>query len=240
MRLLILLTIIPLTTLCQTSDRVETQKLSIGISFSPDYCYRTLEPDASSKWIADGRDSIEIPKFGYTTGINIALKLNKRITLEMGLLYSNKGERTKTLTTVWVTLSGQPNLNQALPMKITYFYHYIYLDIPIKANYYILTQRVKLFVSAGISPNIFLKQSVTAIYEYPDEHTSTRETSKNEGFSRINLAFTTGLGLGYDLTKKLYLKIEPTYQRSITTIIDAPIKGYLYSVGLNTGIYYIL
>jgi hypothetical protein len=241
MRLLLaFLTIIPLTTLCQNVDTIETKKLSIGLSFSPDYSYRILKPDASGKWIAEIRDTLEIPKFGYTTGLNIALKINKRITLEMGFLYSDKGEKTKSFTPIWVSPAGQPDPDPDLPSKITYFNHYIYLDFPVKANYYLLTQRVKFFLTAGISPNIFLKHSVTSICEYNDGHTSTKTSLGNNGFTKINLAFIAGLGLGYDLTKKLNLIIEPTYRRSITPIIDAPIKGYLYSFGLNTGLYYNL
>lgn len=239
-RLLILLTFIPLTTFCQNTDTIVTKKLSIGLTFSPDYCYRILKPDASGKWIAENRDTREIPKSGYTTGLNLALNISKRITLEAGLLYSDKGEKTKTNAPIWVTSSGQPDPDPALPTKITFIYHYIYLDIPIKANYYLLTKRVKFFLTAGISANIFLKQRITSIFEYNDGHTSTKSSSGNNAYEKINLAFTAGLGLGYDLTKKLYLKTEPTYRHSITPIIDAPIKGYLYSVGLNTGLYYKL
>lgn len=215
------------------------KNISIGLTFSPDYCYRTLHPDASVKWIADNRNTLEIPKFGYTTGLNIAKSINKKITLETGLLYSDKGERTKKYSEVWLTSSGQPD--PALPTAMTFIYHYIYLDIPIKANYYFLTQKAKFYLTAGISPNVFLSQKTTSILEYSDGHNTKKNSSGNSsGFSRINLTVIAGLGFSYDFTNKLYFKIEPTYRRSITSIIDAPIKGYLYSVGLNTGIYYNL
>jgi len=239
MRLLLtLLTIVPFTTFCQNIEAIETEKISIGLTFSPDYCYRTLKPDASGILLAERRDTLEIPKFGCATGLNVALNINKRITLETGFLYSDKGEKTKTYSPVWIAPTGQPD--PALPTKITSIYHYIFLDIPIKVNYYLLTQRVKFFLTAGISPNIFLTQRTTSIFDYTDGHSSTNTSSGNTGFAKINLTFTVGLGLGYDLTKKMYLKAEPTYRRSITSIVNAPIKGYLYSVGLNTGLYYKL
>ncbi|MCD4746335.1 MAG: hypothetical protein K8R58_08555 [Bacteroidales bacterium] len=90
-RLLTLLIIIPLTTFCQNTDTTNTREISIGLTYSPDYCYRTLRHDA---WRADNtkaRDNCEFSKFGYTTGINFTLKINKRITLEIGLLYSDMG-----------------------------------------------------------------------------------------------------------------------------------------------------
>jgi len=64
--------------------------------------------------------------------------------------------------------------------------------------------------------------------------------STGSGLSRINFAVVAGLGINYDLTSRLTFRVEPTYRRSITSIINAPIKGYLYSAGINTGIYFKL
>jgi len=234
-RLFILLAIFPLTAFCQNKDSIGTKKISIGLTFSPDYCYRTLKPDASVKWVASGRDTLEIPKFGYTTGLNFALHINKRIALEAGFLFSDKGEKTKKYSLIWITPSGQPD--PTLPTKNTFIYHYIYLDIPIKADYYILTNRTKFYITAGVSPNIFITQKTTSILEYSDGNSNTTTSSRRNGFDKINLTVIAGFGFAYDLTKRIYFKLEPIYRRSISTIIDAPIKGYLYSAGLNAGVY---
>ncbi|CAN5124463.1 hypothetical protein BH09BAC5_BH09BAC5_18900 [soil metagenome] len=229
--LLTFLTLFPLTTFCQSNDTTKTKRLSIGLTFSPDYCYRTLKPNASSKWIADIRDTLEIPKFGFSTGLSLLFQLNKRVALETGLQFSDKGEKQKPVTLIW----GQPD--PGLPTKNTFIYHYNYLDIPIKVDYYILTTRLKFFVSGGLSTNIFLFQKTTSILEYSDGHTKTNN-STGGGLSRINFAVVAGLGINYDLTSRLTFKIEPIYRRSITSIVNAPIKGYLYSAGINTGIYF--
>jgi len=226
------LTFLPLISFCQNSDTPNAKKIAIVLTFSPDYCYRTLKSDASSKWIADSRDTFEIPKFGYTAGLNLALNISKRITIETGLLYSDKGEKTKKYDLIW----GQPNPD--LPIKNTFIYHYIYLDIPIKINYYLFTQRAKLFITAGISPNIFITQKTTSILEYSDGHTKTNSSTADNGFSKIDLTFIAGFGVSYDLTNRITLKIEPTFRRSIIPISTAPVKEYLYSMGLNTGIYF--
>ena len=238
-KLLTLLTIIPLTIFCQDTETT-TKKYSIGLTFSPDYCYRTLKPDASSKWIADDRNSHEIPKIGYTAGLNLAVNINKRFTFETGLLFSDKGEQTKQYSVVWVDVNGQ--VDPTMPVANTFIYHYLYLDIPIKVNYYILTGRAKLFLTAGISPNIFLTQKTVSLLEYSDGHTTINTSSGSgyTGFAIINLTFIAGLGFEYNFTKKVYLKIEPIYRRSITSIVNAPIKGYLYSSGLNIGLFYKL
>ena len=237
-RLLTLLIIIPLTTFCQNTDTTNTREISIGLTYSPDYCYRTLRHDA---WRADNtkaRDNCEFSKFGYTTGINFTLKINKRITLEIGLLYSDMGYKTKyesfIFDTTWTQLFPE---TQAIT-NITY--QYIYFNIPIKAQYYILTRKAKLFLTAGLSPNIFLVQKTTLIFEYSDGHTETNTSTGSSELTTINLTAIAGFGFSYDLTSKLFLKIEPIYRQSLTSIINAPIKEYLYSVGLNTGFYYRL
>jgi hypothetical protein len=236
--LLFLLTIFPLTVFCQDTTVENIKKTAIGLTFSPDYCYRTLKSDASSKWIADIRNMHEIPKLGYTTGMNIAYALNKRIALEAGILYSDKGERTDKYWLFSITPSGQPD--PALPTAVSYNYHYIYIDIPVKANYYFLTKRAKLYLTGGVSPNVFITQKSTSIEEYSDGHKKKNSSTSSSRLASVNLAAIGGLGFSYDFTRKFYLKVEPVYRRSIIPIVDAPIKGYLYSIGLNLGIYYKL
>jgi opacity protein-like surface antigen len=231
---LIFLTLLPSTLFCQSTEMTKTKRISIGLTFSPDYCYRKLSPDATSQWIADSRDSLEIPKFGFTTGFGLLFQITKRLTLETGLQYSNKGEKTKSYSSTWFPPSVQPD--PSLPVKNAFIYHYNYLDIPLKVNYNILTKRLKFFVSGGISTNVFLFQQITSRVEYGDGSTVTNNSISN-GLSRINLAVVAGLGINYDVTNRLTIRIEPTYRRSITSIINAPIKGYLYSAGINTGIY---
>lgn len=241
MKLLIILTLIPLTTFCQSKDTINKKKIEIGLIFSPDYCYRSLQPDPSTQWsegIASRRDSFEIPKFGYTTGAGVLFSLTNKITLETGLLFSDKGEKTKYhhLTT------GSPD--PLLGEKIRFVYHYLYLDVPVKANYFVLMGKVKLFLSAGISANIFLTQKTSSIIEYSDGSTARNNSTGfiNDFYSKVNLAAIAGVGINYGLTSRLNLRIEPVYRRSITSITASPssIKGYLYSIGINTGIYYRL
>lgn len=234
-----LLALIPLAIFCQNTNPTKKVDISIGFTFSPDYCYRTLKADASSvsaKWIVDSRDTFEIPKFGYTTGLYVALRFNKRISLETGLLYSNKGEKTKRLSNLHAI---EPD--STLPIAISFIYGYIYIDIPIKFNYYVLVhKKAKLFVMAGISPNIFLTQKTTSILEYKDGQKNTSNSWHQQDYAIIDLTIIAGLGFSYDLTNKIYFSLEPTYRRSIIPINDGGIISYLYSIGLTTGLFYKL
>ena len=237
-QLLLLIVLGPFTLFSNSGDSIASKKLSIGFTFSPDYCYRKITPDAASFWIASHRDSIEIPKFGFTTGFNLAYKFNKRWSIETGFLFSDKGEKT-----IKQSLSGfvvvNPN-DPSLPSHYVFVHHYCYLDIPVKANLYLLTKRTKIYLTAGATCNVFLTKGSQTISEFSDGHSSSSTNYNNiDGYSRFNFAYFAGLGFSYDFTDKFYLKLEPTYRRSINSIIDTPIKGYLYSMGLNTGVYYI-
>ena len=232
--LTIALTLLPITFFGQNESQPTSKTQAVGFTFSPDYSYRILVPDAETESLAEFLDLSETPKFGFTTGFNYALKLNKRFTLEASILYAEKGEKLKLESTVLPTNPDDP-ITTVIFLSRT---HYLYLDVPVKLNYFITTKKVKFFVSGAISPNFFLtqKNSFRAIYE--NEKLPISRGFGDNGFSRINLAFTAGLGLMYDLSDKFYLKVEPTYRRSITSIISGPLEGYLYSVGLNTGFYY--
>jgi opacity protein-like surface antigen len=234
--LFVFLTLFPLILFCQNTDTLKQGKISIGVTFSPDYGYRVLNTSKSDSWIADSRDTLEIPKFGYTAGVNLALRITKRISIEAGLQYSDKCYQTKNITLVAITPSGKPDTTA--PVKAKFTYHYIYLDIPIKINYYLLTHRAKLYLTAGVSPGILLGLKTKATMKYRDGHSETNKSSTSSDLRTISLTAIAGLGFSYDVTNRIYFKIEPVGRCSMIPIVAAPIKEYLYSIGVNVGVYY--
>jgi len=96
-----------------------------------------------------------------------------------------------------------------------------------------------VYVMAGVSANFFLGQKITTISTHANSNDRTSVTG-NPGFSTFNLAMIAGCGIKYPLSKKANIKIEPVYRRSLTPIMDAPVKSYLYSAGINFGIFYEL
>ena len=230
------LALLPLALFGQSSDPVRVKRFAIGLNYSPDYSYRTLKPTEQSKWIADSRDTIEIPKYGYTAGLNFLFRLNKKLTLETGLQYSNKGEKTKTRTLGIL----DPNSPQSPTntIEVTFVYSYNYLDIPIKANYYLINQKFKLFLSGGISSNLFLSSTSKSTISFAPGNSSTNTSKSSTKYSSVNFALLAGFGIEHQLNSRFSLRLEPIYRRSIIPIIDAPIRGYLYSAGMNFGFYY--
>ncbi|MEA3497335.1 MAG: hypothetical protein U9R42_15010, partial [Bacteroidota bacterium] len=97
----------------------------------------------------------------------------------------------------------------------------------------------KIFVSLGISTNFFINHKITT-YQYFEDNKFEKNTTKNSyyKFNSINFSILVGMGLEYEINELLKLKIEPIYRRSINSIIDAPIKSHLFSIGLGTALYY--
>lgn len=216
----------------QTAEPVSSSKVSIGISFSPDYSYRALNSSGSFQLGTDFRDTVEIAKLGYTAGLSLLFKPWDRVSFETGLYFSNKGYRMKSIALYDINPPFDEAVNH---IKTTY--NFYYLDIPIKVNYFILTGKIKLFVSAGFSTNIFLDEREKVSFEDPESTETIKISTK---FSDISVAVIIGAGIDYAINNKLNLRIEPLFKRAIIPLADAPIKEYHYSLGANFGLYYKL
>jgi opacity protein-like surface antigen len=226
-QLLLLLTVFPLTVFCQTSDSLPKRKFAIGLSFSPDYCFRTVKNPNSFNYLP------EIPSFGFTTGMNLIYNPNRRIGLETGLLFFDNTQKTKQYDINFFPY------NPSDPTKNTFIWHNLFLGIPIKIHYRILTQKIKLYLSAGISTNLLFVEKTSAVLEYSDGHTEI-SNSTNAGLIHVGFAAIGGLGISYDLSDKFAIKIEPTYRRFITSSFVEQSWGTHHSTGLDIGLYYKL
>lgn len=206
----------------QPVDSSHFSKFDIGFSFSPDYSYRTLKTSGSDAWMKEFYDTLEVSRFGYTGGVNVAYHLNEKLLLSSGILFSDKGERTK---------------KYAIPPVNNYYNHYYYLDIPVKATYYVLVKKIKLFLTGGFTANIFLMGKSAVASGNSGE---TKTVGLSSSISRIGLSFLGGFGIDCPATDRWYFKLEPLYRRSIMPTANAPVKKYFYSFGFNIGLYYRL
>ncbi|MES2515402.1 MAG: outer membrane beta-barrel protein [Bacteroidota bacterium] len=222
-----------------TPDSLKTKKWAVGLSYSPDFCFRMRYAKASEK---GSSNMTENGKMGFTTGINLRYQLLDKIGIEFGALYSTKGQKAETSSTNWVTPDNHtydpsiPNYNSLgnlhIARKITFTYKY--LEIPLKVNVYLINKRLKVFPSIGCSANIFMGKKTVSVYDGGKE-TSNSYDKKN--IPAAEFAVLGGVGLSYDLTKNLFVKVEPSFRSFIRPLVDYPVSGTFYSLGANTGIY---
>ncbi|RYD75420.1 MAG: PorT family protein [Sphingobacteriales bacterium] len=207
-------------------------KSKIGYVFSTDACYRTLSASSSDVgFVASTRNSMEIPRIGFTTGVSYVYGFG-HFAVETGVQYSSKGEQTN-----FYPLNYQMP-EAGAPTEAKFIYKYNYVDVPWKLLYNFKLANVNFFVSTGASANIFINDNTIAIKRYANGSEIKSSSGSAYDYSAVNYAAIASFGVELSLLKdKARLRIEPIYRQSVTSIIDAPIKGYLYSSGINAGIF---
>ena len=233
--LFVIILFVSTTVLAQSVDSIKFKRVKVGIVFSPDYCYRLLNYHSSNKWVQDLRNDEEVPTFGYTTGISLKIDATSKIVLETGFYYSIKGERTKTIEFTWATPSSD------YPSKSKTQYQYKYIDIPLKVQYFLGSKRIKPFISVGVSATIFSEKKTKVILEFSDGHKASENSTTDLACLKFNLVTIVGFGIKYDLSKRIFIIIEPVYRQFINSIVvDRSAKEHPFSIGTNFGVYYTL
>lgn len=194
----------------------------LGLNVSPDYCFRTIP------------SYFEVPKLGYTFGLNTAYQFNQLFSVETGLHYSNKGCQTTKMDLVFF-VPDPANPNQA-----QYIYNDHFIDIPLKANFTVGSRKIKFFTSVGLTTNLFIKETQTNIYVYLDRTETTTISPSLMDIRKVNFTPTLSTGIDWSLHPNVNLRVEPNFQYSALSFTNTPLTGNLFSAGLKMSIYYRL
>ena len=227
------------------SQTTDFKKVQISVSFSSDYCFRTLNNNDgswSSDLVINSRNNHEISKLGYTTGLSVIFSLKKNIGIEAGIQYSNKGYQTK-MQDLNFGDSIDPKYgfsfitSGSTPTQLKFIYSDYYIDIPLKINFSFGKKKISLITSAGLTTNIFIKETQTSVLVNSDR-TDRKTNPTNFDYNKVNISPTISVGIDYKINSRMNLRIEPTFRYGVLKIIDAPVTGYLYSGGLNISYYF--
>jgi hypothetical protein len=218
-------------------------RFSVGISISPDYCYRTLEDNKGSTisaYIIDERDKREIPKFCVSYGLNIGYNLSNQLMIETGVYYSSKGYAYDFSGLTFGDMID-PRYNFIYGSQSTEImkikkrlYNFNYLDIPIRAIYNFGENKISLIASAGLIANVFLNANSQLVYENVNGDTNYEKQNIPYKYKSITISTVISAGLIYNISNKINLRAEPTFRYSfVKNSYDSPIDEYLWSAGLN-------
>ncbi len=233
MKTIIILLLIPFGLFSQ-QDSANKNSLLLGINFTSNYSYRFLTVTEHLKYIKQIRDDIERARFRPAIGFNALKSITRRIDLELGLLYSDKGYDDFSSNVINANTLDTGSLNSS--------YHYGYLEIPLKVIYKVSTGKRKIYLSLGISPSIDLNYKYYYTYIESNGHQimgSYSRTIEESHHNKVNLVLFSGIGTNFNLGKKWIFKIEPSFSCSLSSIYvnNDELSEYLYSIGINTGIY---
>ncbi|MES2139527.1 MAG: outer membrane beta-barrel protein [Bacteroidota bacterium] len=229
----------------EAAAKNDFKKIQIGVNFSPDYCFRTLQNNdgsASSDMIVKWRNDNETGKLSFTTGINMIFNLNKNIGIGAGIQYSNKGYQIKTDDLTYGSMidprRGFTNPSGAAITSAKFIYNDHYIDIPLKINLSFGKKKIRFVTSGGVATNIFITETSTMVLKYSDG-TKDRDTQKTSyNYNKVNVSPFISAGIDWKFNDRNNLKIEPTIRYGVLKIIDAPVTGYLWNAGLNISYYF--
>lgn len=208
-------------------------KLKIGINVSPDFCFRLSHLNVDNdrvRSVKELNDAAEIPKAGYTLGLNVGYDFKSWVGIESGLQYSNKGyQRKKEVLYLPYPSSYTSTIHQR--------YDFHYLDIPLKVNFTVGKKKVRFFSSIGFITNFFLAETDYTTLEI-DEAKKIKNQKSHYNYNIVNVSPMLSLGIDYKINNKMNLRIEPTVRFGALKIIDAPLTAYLYNAGLNVSYYF--
>jgi hypothetical protein len=226
--LVLLVLLLPLLSSAQDS-LAKKSKFSFGINFSPNYSSNILVYD--KEWLPNVNviQENEKPAFGFNTGLSARYRIFNKLELELGLQYARQTRSFKAVTLT--------DMNGQSLGKVNFQNRFDYLEIPVRANYFLFTKKFFMYVSAGASFNVFLMDQTKnwLTYNSGDKEVITGPT----GYQYINkstISLIGGFGVGYPLSEKWNLRLEPLLRYSLTPVSAAPIKQHNYSIGGQVGI----
>jgi len=225
------------------------RKYLVSINVSPDICFRTLKNNDGSDFayaMFDARKDSEDPKFGYTAGLNLRRNFSHHVGIEAGIQYSNKGYTWNLdidpLTTGYLIdpRYGFVYTYDRFVTKVKCRYNFIYLDIPVRAIFTFGKKKLCFIASIGAVTNILLTAESKTYSEYSNGETSQQKRVIKSDYNSLNFSPMFSVGVGYKLSDRFNLAVEPTFRYGVLKINDFPVTDYLWNAGLNFSCYYAL
>jgi hypothetical protein len=227
-KIAILFSLITFCLFAQEEQIIPFRKFQVGVNYSMDRCYRVIKYSP----VSDIINSMEIPKGSYTFGLNFCYNLSKKIGLETGIQFSNKGFQTTDV----ILNFAQPE--PSLPDKFKNIYNFNYLDIPLKANLTFGKKKIRFISSVGIVTNLLVNSNITTVKTFKDHTEYKTNPISMVVIQKINLSPMLSFGIDFKMNDRMNLKIEPTLRFGVLKITDAPTSDYLYNGGINFSYYF--
>lgn len=227
---LLLLSLLTITATAQVEAALEPSKLSFGVFAAPTLNYRTLTSQASNSIILDSRNELEIAGLGYQTGLHVDYRLNTKLELQAGVVYSMRMFRNQTETLVWPA-GSESNVTEAFISQ-----QYEFLKIPLSLRYNFTTgNKLNYYAAAGLSLSFMLSHQQR---NHINTGGSWSFTSNEQLLANPNMIFAQlEGGVDYAFNSSFKLRAGLSFQHSLSaTNPTLSTKEYLYNGGLRLGL----
>jgi len=239
-------------------------KTPIRFSIIPNLSLNTLNPrivtgedlGTRREYLRKQITESETAKLGVTFGIALEASLSKRISIESGINYSEKNTTIKPRTisaerdregkvkyrfdcsagTYYIdpklgtTLSvGDSTKSFSANNKLQY------INTPLIARYQLVTGKINWFQMVGVGANVIVGQSFETNIE--NNYTEKLKNLKTSDLKKMYFNGIVGVGIDYNISKRLSIRMAPIYRFSITPMNKSEsIKTYLHSFSATAGL----
>ncbi|HQX30597.1 MAG TPA: outer membrane beta-barrel protein, partial [Flavobacteriales bacterium] len=199
-----------------------TPHFSLGASFASELAYRTLLLNEQSdlyRWIIDGRNDHEIPRFGYSATLSMTYEFNRHWSVGIGVGYSKKGYRTNivdieplTFGDVIDPITGNVHYSSndpAIPQKLRNVYGFAYITIPVQLSYVAGKGKIRSISSIGMSVDMLNHATSVFVGKYSDRGWERKTTDQTEQFSQWNLTPMVSTGIAMQVGTRLRFTLAP-------------------------------
>jgi len=177
----------------------------------------SFSPDAMVDFVISGN-------FSFTTGLNAVYKITNYLGIEIGVFFSNK---SFTLT------DDEPEVP---------FWHYkfLYIDVPIRINYYFGKGKLRGLATMGATANFRQYHSIRTTYRYNNE---LPEELFVDNANMVKFSALVGVGAECKLSDRFTLRAIPICRLGLTeplkyAYIRNAHKKHLLYLGAEISIFY--
>lgn len=215
----------------QQDVKTNSNRFSLGIMVSPDYCYRILRSDNDNfKTFRQGIDEVGL---GLTGGILIRREAGHRWQFESGVVFTR--HRISSKSSIYgpdLVLIGKMSLN----------YDYQFVQIPVRVNHIIIPgERFRAIATSGLGLSITHK----AIKKGEVIMADGSKSQVSEVFDKANFPLClygmVGCGVEYKTNERLNFGALILYRQHLTRVYagtDIDVRDYPYSIGINLSCFY--
>jgi hypothetical protein len=198
--------------------------VSFGLFVRPEYSNTIIGNNGFDESV----NFTKTPEFGFTAGATTCIRTSKNFSWEVGFLFSYEA----------CQINATQNSYYG-PFFTSYNYKMQYFNLPLKINYIILNKgKYNCLFSIGMASYFLLNESISSIATHNGTYLNTNTTEQFNINEFIRFAAIGGIGVTYDISENLYLKVEPM----ATFLYNPPNISffnnvYLFTLGVDVGIY---
>ena len=214
---------------------VTQKRFAIGISFSPDYCFRRLVLNYPTENAASAfryREATEIPMLGYSCSIGLSYSWKYDLQASAGLGFSQKGFQTRDLLII-DTDGNVIGLGK-------YRNNFDYIQLPVKICWTKGKKKLKFIAEAGITPSYLLYERSNLKIDYFDGRSDVVRSDVN--YINRTFGWFGEIAAGAELKtgSASVIRIEPYYSYAFAPTISTFMTEYLRNSGLKLSCHFRL